>query len=387
VNNTTGLVNILPAEVGVPDTLLPFYPTILEIDVFFPFEQETTNYAFYTEWDYSISDKLTFSAGFRYDNEEQDSKSANFNTLAEGTELPDPAAAAQAADALFPGAGLGPVVEGGVTQVNALLNGLLSPTVSPDTTVDYSAFLPQIGATYAVSEDLSISAFYKEGYRAGGAELSLGGRQNDYDPEYLANYEIAVRSVHSNGNLIINANAYYGDWTDQQISICNPDNALDCITENSGESEISGLEIATQYQISDDISMFASLGYAHTEFTDFISGTLGGLTGNEFAYSPEITATLGSTIYVTDEVYLSGNLNYQDDTYSDVQNTIKLDSRSLVNLKAGYISDRYSIEAFVNNLTDKFYLTSDFTGADNILRTVRAGLPRTYGVSFTYNFN
>lgn len=386
VNNTKGLVNIFPAEVGVPGTLLPFYPALLEIDVSVPFEQETTNYAFYTEWDYKLYDKLTLSAGFRYDNEEQDSKSASFNSLADGTSLPDPAVAGQTADMLFPGAGLGPVVEAGVTQVNAVLNGLLSPIVSPDTSVDYSAFLPQIGATYDLSDTLSLSAFYKEGYRAGGAELSLGGRQNDYDPEYLSSYELALRSMHFDGDLVINANAYYGDWADQQISICNPDNALDCITENSGESEIYGIEVSTQYQVTPDTSAFASLGYAHTQFTDFNSSTLGDLTGKQFAYSPDLTAAIGFTTYVSDEFYVSGNVNYQDETYGNVQNTTKLDSRTLINLKAGYVTDAYSVDVFVNNLSDEFYLTSDFTAADGVTRTVRGGLPRTVGVSLTYNF-
>ncbi len=385
VNSTLGLVNILPADVGVPGVLLPFYPETLEIDVFFPFEQETTNYAFYTEWDYFLNDKVTLSAGFRYDNEEQDSISANFNTLAEGSALPDPIAAGEAAEMLFPGAGLGPVVTGGVTQVNAVLNGLLTPIENPPINVDYSAFLPQIGVTYEINQNLSVSAFYKEGYRAGGAELSLGSRQNDYEPEYLSNYEVALRSVSLGGDLVINANAYFGDWTDQQLSICSPDNALDCITENAGESEIYGTELSVQYQVSADINMFTSIGYARTEFTDFDSGTLGDLTGNDFAFSPDLTAAIGATAYLTDEFFVSGNVNYQEGAYADVQNTVELDSRTLLNLKLGYVTDVYSIEAYVNNLTDKFYLTSDFTTTDGA-RTVRAGLPRYFGVSFTYNF-
>ena len=65
VNNTIGLVNILPMDVGVPAQLLPFYPAVVEIDVFTPFEQDISNYAFLTEWDYSVNEKLTVSAGFR----------------------------------------------------------------------------------------------------------------------------------------------------------------------------------------------------------------------------------------------------------------------------------------------------------------------------------
>ncbi|WP_171045301.1 TonB-dependent receptor [Pseudoalteromonas rubra] len=387
VNNTKGLVNIYPAEVGVPEVLLPFYSEFLEVNVSIPFNQDTTNYAFYTEWDYSLSDKLTVSAGFRYDFEEQDAKNASYNTLASGFSLPDPVVAGQTAEMLFPGAELGPVVQGGVAQVNARLDQLLSPKVSPATSVDYQAFLPQFGVSYDVSETLLVSAFYKEGYRAGGAEVSLGGRQNDYDPEYLSNYELALRSVMLDGDLVVNANAYFGDWTEQQVTICAEDNALDCLTENAGESEIYGLELSTQYTVTEDLNMFASVGYAHTEFKKFNSSTLGNLAGNDFAYSPNVTAAIGSTYYITDSFFVSGNVNYQDEVYADVKNTSKLDARTLVNLKAGYETEDYSIDFYVNNLTDKFYITSDFTAADGIARTVRGGLPRMYGVSFTYNFN
>lgn len=391
VNNTTGLVGIFPAEVGVPAVLLPFYPEQLQIDVAVPFKQDTKNYAFYTEWDYKLNDKVTLSAGFRYDNEEQDSLASTNNTLADGFSLPDPVQAGQTADLLFPGAGLGQTVQAGVTQVNGLLNGLLAPVIEPPRNVDYDAFLPQVGITYDINEDMSVSAFYKEGYRAGGAELSLGGEQNDYDPEYLSNYEVAFRSVLLDGDMVFNANAYFGDWSDQQTTICSETNSLDCITVNAGESEIYGLELSTQYAITEDANMFASIGYAHNEFTDFNINRPGyvteDLTGNDFAYSPDLTAAIGSTVYITDEFYVSGNVNYQDESYTNVQNTSDIDSRVLVNLKAGYVTEDYSIEAYVNNLTDEFYLTSDFLQSDGVARTVRGGLPRMYGVSFTYNFN
>lgn len=386
VNRTKGLVSIFPAEVGVPDVLLPFYPEALEIDVLLPFEQETKNYAFYTEWDYDVSEQLTLSAGFRYDNEEQDSANSSFNSLAEGMSLPDPAASGQAADLLFPGAGLGPVVQGGVAAVNSRLNALLTPRITPPTNVDYNAFLPQVGATYQIDKDVSVSAFYKEGYRAGGAEVSLGGRQNDYDPEYLSNYEVALRSVMLDGDLVFNTNAYFGDWTDQQVTICSETNSLDCITENAGESEIYGLELATQYKVSEDLDVFASIGYAHNEFTNFNSSNLGDVTGNDFAYSPDLTAALGSTFYITDEVFVSANINYQDESYTTVKNETALYSRTLTNVKVGYRTDAYSIDLYVNNLTDEFYLTSNFTAGDGVSRTVRGGLPRVFGASFTYNF-
>jgi len=385
LNNTSALTNILPADVGVPATLLPFYPTLLEIDLYSPFEQQTTNYALFTEWDYQLTDRVTLSAGFRYDNEQQDSLSNSANTLAAGSVLPDPVTAGQMADLLFPGAGLGPTVQGGVSQVNALLNSLLTATDYPERQAKYDAFLPQVGITFDIDDDQSVSAFYKQGYRAGGAELTISGTQNEYAPEYLDNFEVAYRSVWLQGDLTFNANAYYGDWKDQQVTECDPDNVYNCITVNAGESEIYGLEAELQYTVSDDISIFASTGYAHTEFTQFISPIEGDLSGKDFVFSPDLTAAIGARVYLSDAFFVSGNVNYQDNMWGDFSNTVELNSRTLVNLKAGYEGENFNIDAYVTNLTDKFYLQMNSLPNDGS-QSVRGGAPRQFGVSLTYHF-
>jgi len=376
INDTRALTNILPADVGVPSSLLPFYPTVLELNRHTPFEQQTTNYALFTEWDYKLTERVTVSAGFRYDNEKQDSLSNSANTLLPGSELPDPVAV---------GAIGGVAAQAGVTQVNALLMSQLTATNFPERQANYDAFLPQVGISYALDQNSSISAFYKQGYRAGGAELTLTGSQNEYAPEYLNNVEIAYRSVWLQGDLIVNANAYYGDWTDQQVTQCDPANIYDCITVNAGESEIYGLEAETHYTLSDDISIFASIGYAHTEFTQFISPSDGDLSGKDFVFSPDLTAAIGARVYLTDAFYVGGNVNYQDSMWGDFSNTVKLNARTLVNLKAGYEGDNYNIDAYVTNLTDKFYLQMNSAGNGDSV-SVRGGAPRQVGVSLTYHF-
>ena len=175
-NTTLGLVNIDPAQVNVPEALLPFYPANLEISVFSPAVQATTNTAFYTEWDFNQS-RLTFHAGFRYDNEELDYKASTSNALAEGTVLPDPATAGAQAEFLSPG--LGPTVEAGVTAVNAALTNLLSPTDEPEINTNYEAFLPKLGVSFKLNDALNLSAMYKRGYRAGGVETELSGEVSE----------------------------------------------------------------------------------------------------------------------------------------------------------------------------------------------------------------
>ena len=382
INDTSGLVNISPEFAGVPAALLPFYPTVLEIDVFSPAMKETTNVAFFTEWDFNISDDWRLSAGFRYDHEEQETVSNTSNTLVAGSELPDPVAAGQLAEQLQPGTGA--FVEAGVAQVNALLQSLLTPTANAPESTDYDAFLPQVGATYSVTEDVSLSAFYKRGYRSGGVDVTLTGEVSTYDPEYLDNIEFSLRSTFAEGAVTLNANAYFGDWEDQQVSIC-PTPAT-CVTENAGKSEIYGAEVDMTWRISDATQLYASVGFSETEFTDFQSDLQGDLTGNEFALSPNTTAAVGGRVWLTDAIAVGGSVDYVSKSWADVQNSIRLDARTLLNLNARYENDRFAVTAYGKNLTDEFYLTTDAPGIGADARLVRAGAPREYGVLLSVDF-
>ena len=263
------------------------------------------------------------------------------------------------------------------------MQSFLLPTDNPLETTDYNAFLPQLGATYSFSSDVSLSFFYKQGYRAGGSEVSLTGDTVTYDPEYLDNYEFSLRSVLLDGKMIFNANAYYGDWRDQQVSSC-PMGPFSCVTVNAGESEIFGAEVEGRYNFDDDASMYVSIGFSNTEFTQFIDNEED-LSGNEFALSPDLTAAIGGTVYFTDRFSMSGSITYQDETWNDVQNTIRLDDRTLLNLNARYEIDNFDIMVYGRNLTDEFYLQSDFTDP-NGGRFVTAGAPREYGLLLQVDF-
>ena len=383
INDTRGLTNVSPANFPIPPELLPFYPPLLEIDAFIPAEQQTTNAAFFTEWDFKASDRWILNAGFRYDNEDQDFITNTNNMLAEGSELPDPALAGQIAEMQFPGSG--PLVEAGVAQVNAFLLGLLAPTNNDWENTTYEAFLPQVGATYLISDNVSASLFYKRGYRAGGVDISLAGMRSDYDPEFLDNYEASLRTVLLDGKMTLNANVYYGDWSDQQVAVC-PQGIFTCVTENAGESEIYGGELDIRYEINDAVSTFLSVGVSRTEFTNFVSDTDGDLTGNEFAQSPELTSAVGGQWWVTDQISVAGSVSYQSETWGDTANTVRLDSRTLLDMNVRYETDRWGIVAYGKNLTDEFYLISDGPGLDVNSRIVTAGPPREYGVLLSVNF-
>ena len=74
--------------------------------------------------------------------------------------------------------------------------------------------------------------------------------------------------------------------------------------------------------------------------------------------------------------------SYTDDNYSnlDQQDFNKQDERKLTNISLTYEDENWTVQAYINNLTDELYVASAR------LQQVLYGNPRTYGVRAKYSF-
>lgn len=406
-NDTTGIVALNPSSLGVPSVLLPFYPETLVIDVLIPSQNNMTNAAFFTEWDWDISDRITLSAGFRLDREEQAVLTNALNTLAEGSFLPDPVASGQIAAQMGFDENTVAQIIGGIIQVNGLLGAQLTATDNAQQDTSFNAFLPQAGITYQIDSDTAVSAFYKRGYRAGGIDVDTVGSIDEYDAEYLDNIELAYRSLHLGGDLSFNVNDYYGWWKDQQLTIYVNGSLFDTDPINAEVSTIYAAEFELQYRVSENTHVYANLGLAETQFDEFcfIDGTLeteilgatcnGGdgigknLDGFDFSFSPDLTAAIGAKHYLFDNWYVAGNATYQERAFSDIVNTPEFenDGFALVNMNIGYLYDDFEARVYVRNLFDEFYTNFQGTGVSgDQSRLVQAGVPREFGLMLSYRF-
>jgi len=362
--------------------ILPLYMENAQVDDRIAYDKSVQNVAFFTEWDYDVTSAWTASTGFRYDYEKSEIAPAQQSrNVVGGLNLPDAAGTGAAIDAA---AGL-PVGTGQtiLSTINNQLSSYVGFSDQPKQETSYHALLPQVGLTYNVNQDASVSAFYKRGYRSGGTDIDATGVSRSFDPEHLDNFELAIRTAWLDGDLISNANIYYGDWKDQQVNVCPDGNSINCYTENAGSSEIYGLEFENTYLFNQDLTLFANLGFAKTEFKDYV-GAQGDLSGNQFAYSPEFTGSLGANYFFTERVYSTVSMDYIDEMYSDQENNefYKTDARTVYNLTAGYLGDNFKVDAYVKNLTDEFYIQgnyADYLGNQNI----RAGAPREFGANLT----
>lgn len=386
--NDIGLPMILQFQFGLdPDTanfVTAQYPNPANITNIGSLTQETDTYAIFSDFSWELADRWTLYGGFRYDIEEQTGTTESFVTVASA--LPDPA--------LYPSP-LDQVIAG----VNAFLVAEASSATSPLETFEspqFGGFLPKLGVGYDFDDERSVSFIVSRGYRSGGTAVNAArAAAFSYDQEFAWNYELALRSQWLDSRLTLNANAFYLDWTDQQVSVQLSNNVFDSEVQNAGASHVLGLEVESHLAATDRLDLYGSLGYAKTEFDEFIvniNGVPTDFSGNEFAFAPQWTLNAGATWRPTENWIANVNANHVTSAYilaDRPQTSRDSEARTLVNFRAGWENENFGIYLAGNNLLDDDYLITQFPN-DPIQgdppEFAQFGDPRTFSIQLESRF-
>lgn len=332
------------------------------------------SYALFADATYIINDSWEIFAGVRWDHESQENSGEAVRSIANSEDIPDPAN--------YAGTPLLPLITG----INAFLQGQVdqSNAVAPVVDVSYTTVLPKVGVTYHWNDDISTSFTVQQGYRSGGVGTNTArGTTFQYDPEYTANYELSWRSLWLDGALTANANIFYIDWTDQQVTVQLGTNSFDTETRNAGKSIVQGFELDFNYQVNNEVKIYGSVGQSITEFKDFtvkipilnvqtneIIYTENDLAGRPFADSPEWTSNLGVTYTADNGIFANFSVNYADGAKADVNPKarglaeahpnydLSSEHRTLVNMKIGYEWESVGVYLTGKNILDEEYITS-----------------------------
>ena len=404
-----GLVTLQLVEAGIPlpvaqaqgqqtaAAVVPLYAGGFLINAVQQNPVDIETQAVFADFTYDLTDNVRVFGGFRYDTEEQNITTGNEVSVL--TPLPDPAA--------FPP--IAPVL----TQVNALLLATAADATEEETTLQspsFDAFLPKFGIGWDIDDRRSLNFIAQRGYRSGGVGINVATAQSyTFDAEYTWNYEASFRSKWLDDRLTVNANAFFIDWTDQQVNVQLSANTFDSETQNAGSSEVKGFELETQYQASDSLDLYGSVGVADSEFTDLcatvsiavtdglqtceIDGATGfDFSGNTFTSAPDLTIAGGFT-WQNDNWIVNGNANYASAAFSQLarpQEQKTIDERTLVNFRAGWRNDNFGIYLTGDNVLDEEYLTSLFTfdPANNFNdpQFARFGRPQTFALQLEATF-
>lgn len=305
------------------------------------------------------------------------------------------------------------------TTPNAIIGSFFRAAEAvPDLSSDDSAFTWLVNATFNPSDDVmlfaSVSTGFKGGgFNSGGSGAVLGRAARIFTEETSTNYEIGIKSKFADGKATTNVTLYQTELEDFQDRSFD---GLSFLTRNAGKRTQKGLEADFVLNPVESLMIFGGISYLDSVFDSFDAASpLPGdtvsqdLTGRTPHYSPEWQ---GSLVAEWRAPFGAGSLEWflrPEYTYIGEQNigantnlnpqSIQ-DAYGLVNLRLGLAAadGRWQITAYGKNLGDEGYcevnydqpLGAEFNGVNAAANTIPqrciVGTPRTYGVSFRWNY-
>ena len=305
------------------------------------------------------------------------------------------------------------------------VNAAAGKTISPG---KFKSTLPRLVLKYDMSDTVMMYFNYSEGTLPGGFNPEVAsklttpeqistfnsdtpGISETFGEETLKNFELGWKMASEDGSFSANAAIYHMERSDQIYSgfgvipsdiTCSGDddgdgvpNTETCTVAFSGNgtsSDIDGFELDMAWAATPNLTLQGGLAYTKARISDFPeTGDCGdyndvfgaGLSckGQRAARYPEWTASLVATHEQNTsmgDVYVRGEVYYNDDYYDEVTNLTIIPGATEVNIRAGIRMDNLSLEAYVANLTDE----DAPTGGNNIADT--SGYVRN--TTFAYNF-
>jgi len=379
-------------------------------------DSEMENWAIFGNLDYRLTESLNLKVGARYTDSEYKFRSCNtdegdgaiaglFNFLGGllGTVPFDPI-------------GVGP---GQCFPLNfqGVPGDVYNNTLSEDN-VSW-----RVGLDYNLTDNVLLYANISEGYKQGSFPTSSPAGWVGLEPvtqESVLAYEVGTKGQYMDGRVNLNAAAFFYKYDDKQVrgSILDPVFEVLPQLRNIPESEVKGAEVELTVSPVDGLVVSLSTVYLDTEITEGGENQFNDVgqpwdfTGAELPFTAEwshkvdveytwdtrhFSPFVGIT-YMYDDSKTAAIDGYnfapiatpdgfpQNRAHPGFEKPFVIDSYDLINARAGVsaLDGSWTLFLWAKNLKDDYYWNNVNVAEDNISRS--AGLPRTYGATFSYQF-
>ncbi len=347
--------------------------------------RKTNYYGIYSSVSWAVTDRLRFDADLRWNYE-------NIRFDIPGFRIQD-VSLSQLSPLCLPqfvnGTVFAPGVANGPPQGSIVAcpqsAGLKSEKLTPRITVEYQA-----------ADDVLLYVSYSEGFKPGGYNTNeiIDFNEQLYQPERVKAYEAGMKSVWLDKRLILNADVYFNNYTDQQIGVQQASASqggqvvVGSGIVNAGKVRVYGAEVDVDWQLIDWLRLGASYAYTHSTFASFVQGPppgspaaafadcgvpngqsssdqfraeagniCGDFSGNDVGRSPRHSVFLSAEARRpfnsnNDSVFVALNGLGRSSRFVDEANLSRLPGYWRVGARAGIEWKRISITAYVDNLLD-----------------------------------
>ncbi|MBV2150135.1 TonB-dependent receptor [Sphingobium sp. AS12] len=226
---------------------------------------------------------------------------------------------------------------------------------------------PLATLSYKLAEDVMAYATFSRGFKSGGFVqrnvLPLAAAPS-YDPEFVNNYEIGLKSSWLDNRLRFNAALFRMDYSDMQVTV------LDGVApqvRNAASARINGAEAEIALAPVPGLLIEGSLGYLDAKYTQIGPTAIEVSLDSKFPFVPKWTASIGAQ-YALDlgigTLTTRTDLAYRSRTFFDAANVplASQDGYATLNLSASFATSdgHWQITVAGTNLTDKLYLLSAY---------------------------
>ncbi len=349
-----------------------------------PYTITTESWSIFGQSEFSLTDKWSVIAGFRWTEEERKNIYANnavtFSDIAQsGT---DPKS---------------------IVATFAVYEGIL----------DDGTWSAKLGLDYRPNDDLLLYASWNRGTKSGGFNAPFLPTDTfviddfmKYDPEALDAYEAGFKWSFMDGRARLNVSAYYYDYANYQAFTFI---GLDTFTLNA-DAENTGFEAEFQASLYEGLDLLLGVGYIDVKVTN-VPGITVDVPGVVTAILPGETLTSvqspkwnvnGLVRYewsaLKGRVAIQADFQYRSETFMSLVPgpSTTQDGYAVSNAALSWTDndDRWGARVFVSNLTNEKYVVQAFDisgtfGNGGFLVGMNEeyyGRPRWYGLSVRYNW-
>lgn len=234
-----------------------------------------------------------------------------------------------------------------------------------------------------------------QGFRPGGVNTVPGLPPNlaTYGSDSLWNYELGLKSAWFDNRLVANAALYRIDWSDMQFTANSTNGAFAFIT-NVGQARVYGLEADAMFVLSPAVRGGLNLALTDAVLTKDQSSADGvglGSAGDRMPVIPKVSGD-GWIEYRREldgglELTVRGDAAYVGVSHSTFDPGVGVDEKLgdywLLNTRAAVRGPRWTLAAYIENLTDTDAATFATTGRQP---QVFAPRPRRFGLAASYEF-
>ena len=330
----------------------------------------STSQAVFVQGTFHATDKLDFTVGARYTEDEKDYVYHRHNP--DGT-LPSPPTG-------FPFAPTQPP--------NAVLAGLDGSTGHFES--DQADW--RVVMDYQFTDDVMGYVQASTGYKGGGINPRpfFTTQVLPFDPETLTTYELGLKTSFAENRVRVNLAAFFNQYEDiiLRLNRCPGANPTPCqLPANVGSADVKGVELESNMLLGAGFSIDVAASWLDFEYTETDFANTAIPLDYITPYTPEIKGSLGlqwETPFAGDHTFVArADIAYQSDVYGDAFNNPynHIPSYGVGNLRLTWRGpeDQWEASAEVMNVTDKlFYLATNDYSASAGSSSFSPGLPRTW---------